>query len=449
MLTKEQNELLCRVGPGTPVGEMMRQYWVPALLSSEVPEQDGAPVRVRLLGEDLIAFRDTSGTAGLLQNACPHRGASMFFGRNEADGLRCVYHGWKFDVSGACVDMPNEPAESNFKHKIRATAYRCLERAGIVWAWMGAGDHVPPLPDFEFNLLPESHVRVGRRYHETNYLQALEGGIDTSHASFLHSSLQPRQPGETIASTLLAPERRPGLEVVEMEGGLIIGARRDQGAGTEYWRLNLFQLPFYTQTPSAGRHSLIAWVPMDDDHTLRVAVVWDPAEPITDERLAEETRRTGRNPLPGGFISQDRLRPATSQPAGAWRAVADHTNDYLIDREFQRTKRFSGVDGGDVGTEDLSVTESMGAICDRTKEHLGTTDMGIIATRRMISRAALAWRDQRVAPPGAERPEVFCVRAPAYVTQKGTDWLAQGREFMKGRPGVPDATLQMPAGRTR
>src|SRR5207249_638910 len=155
MLSKEENELLCRVGPGTVMGNLMRQYWVPALLSSELPEPDSAPLRVRLLGENLIAFRDSSGQVGLLDQACPHRGASLFFGRNEEEGLRCVYHGWKYDVTGACVDMLSEPPESNFKTRVRVTAYPCQERGGVIWTYMGPRTTPPPLPDIEPNTLPE------------------------------------------------------------------------------------------------------------------------------------------------------------------------------------------------------------------------------------------------------------------------------------------------------
>src|SRR5438093_13335172 len=158
MLSREDNELLCRVGRGTPMGELMRQYWVPAALSSELPEREGAPLRVRLLGEDLIAFRTTSGAVGLVANSCPHRGSSLFYGRNEAEGLRCVYHGWKFDVTGSCVDMPSEPPESNFKHKVRAVTYPCVERGGIIWTYMGARETPPPLPDLEANVAPECRV---------------------------------------------------------------------------------------------------------------------------------------------------------------------------------------------------------------------------------------------------------------------------------------------------
>src|SRR5215208_4993228 len=153
MLTREENELLTRIGPGTPMGELLRQYWVPALLSEELPEPDGVPVRVTLLGEELVAFRDSEGRVGLVDAHCPHRGASLFFGRNEECGIRCVYHGWKFDVAGNCVDMPSEPAESNFKHKVHARAYPAHERNGIIWAYMGPREVPPPLPDIEANLM--------------------------------------------------------------------------------------------------------------------------------------------------------------------------------------------------------------------------------------------------------------------------------------------------------
>src|SRR5215211_5241267 len=184
MLATKDNEILSRVGPGTPMGELMRQYWIPVLFSSELPAPDGPPLRLRMLCENLIAFRSTSGKVGLVQNACPHRGASLFFGRNEEEGLRCVYHGWKFDVEGNCVDMPSEPAESNFKSKVRATAYPCVERNGIIWAYMGPREVPPPLPELPPNLDP--NCRVTRRLEECNYMQALEGDIDTVHAGFLH-----------------------------------------------------------------------------------------------------------------------------------------------------------------------------------------------------------------------------------------------------------------------
>src|SRR5919108_5691516 len=163
MLSREDNEVLCRVGPGTPMGHLMRQYWIPAALSSELPEREGAPLRIRLLGENLIAFRTTSGAVGLIQNHCPHRGTSLFYGRNEDEGLRCVYHGWKFDVTGRCVEMPSEPLETDFKHKVRATAYPCVERGGLVWAYLGPSELRPEPPEMEWAVVPDSHRHVTRR----------------------------------------------------------------------------------------------------------------------------------------------------------------------------------------------------------------------------------------------------------------------------------------------
>src|SRR5438067_6840880 len=201
MLTREDNELVTRVGPGTPMGNLLREYWLPAMMSTELASPDCPPVRIRLLGENLIAFRTTSGKIGVIQNACPHRGASLFFGRNEEEGLRCVYHGWKFDVSGQCLDMPSEPAESNFKTKIRATAYPCRERNGIIWTYMGPRQVPPPLPDLEANLLPKEQGRLSTLMQGCNWLQALEGDFDTVHTQFLHSRLNPNpQPGTATAA---------------------------------------------------------------------------------------------------------------------------------------------------------------------------------------------------------------------------------------------------------
>ena len=189
MLTAANNEAITHTGPGTPMGEYLRRYWIPALCSRELAEPDGPPRRVRLLSEDLIAFRTTSGEVGLVQNACPHRGASLFFGRNEEEGLRCVYHGWKFDVTGRCVDMPSEPAESNFKTKVTARAYPTIERGGFVWAYMGPAELQPVLPEYGWTLVPDGHVLTSRRIQECNYLQAIEGGIDSAHVPFLHGVL--------------------------------------------------------------------------------------------------------------------------------------------------------------------------------------------------------------------------------------------------------------------
>src|SRR4051812_14596988 len=191
MLTREQNELVTRTGSETPLGAVMRRYWVPVALSAELAEPDGPPVRLQVLGERLIAFRDSTGRLGLLDELCAHRCASLFLGRNEENGLRCVYHGWKYDVTGQCVEQPTEPPESTFRQRIRLTAYPTLEMGDVVWAYLGPRDQQPPPPRFEWTLVPGTHRAISRTWQECNWLQALEGGIDSIHASFLHRALDP------------------------------------------------------------------------------------------------------------------------------------------------------------------------------------------------------------------------------------------------------------------
>ena len=227
MLSKQDNETLTRVGPGTTMGELMREYWIPALMSSELPNPDSDPVRVRLLGENLVAFRDTTGTVGLIDNYCPHRRASLFFGRNEESGIRCVYHGWKYDISGNCVDMPSEPAESNFKDKVKITAYPCQERNGVIWTYMGTRTELPPLPDLEPNMRPDREYSISTVLRECNWMQGLEGDIDTAHLGFLHlGSADPKAmvPGTTDYYTVNV--RHPRYNVKEMDYGVMYAAYR-------------------------------------------------------------------------------------------------------------------------------------------------------------------------------------------------------------------------------
>src|SRR5215203_2265490 len=239
MLSREDSELLTRVGPGTPMGELMRRFWIPAALSEELSQRDGAPLRVRLLSENLVAYRDSTGSVGLVAENCPHRGASLFFGRNEEEGLRCVYHGWKFDASGACVDMPNEPPESNFKHKVKVTAYPCQERGGIIWTYMGRAAELPSLPDLEWNMVPESQVYLSKRVAQNNFMQSLEGEIDSSHSGFLHSLIEEESNYDTMSlhrrpnampdskgMYYKMKDRHPHFESLHMDYGVMIGARR-------------------------------------------------------------------------------------------------------------------------------------------------------------------------------------------------------------------------------
>src|SRR5262249_2706389 len=261
MLSAEDNELLCRIGRGTVMGDLVRQYWLPCLPSAELPAADGPPVKVRLLGEDLVAFRDSNNAVGLMAANCPHRGASLFFGRNEECGLRCVYHGWKFDVTGRCVDMPNEPEDSTFKDRVRARAYPCREVNGVIWTYMGSRAVPPPLPAFEINTLPGEQVYPPlMMLEECNWAQALEGNIDSSHIDFGHAKLD----GGSKQRGPLPRDKRPRLEVLPTDYGACYSARRQWDVDGLYWhRITQFILPFFTMIAASDPHIVQAraWVP--------------------------------------------------------------------------------------------------------------------------------------------------------------------------------------------
>src|SRR5579864_7161173 len=396
MLSREENEFICRTGPGTPMGEFLRRYWTPAMLSSELPSADSDPVRVMLLGEQLIAFRDTNGKVGLIQNNCPHRGASLFFGRNEEAGLRCVYHGWKFDVAGNCIDMPNEPAESDFKQKVKATAYLTQERGGIVWAYMGSRQEPPKLPDLEPNMLPDDQVVVTAIQRECNWLQGLEGDIDTSHLGFLH--LGAVQPQDTRAGTFAyytVNDRAPHYNVVDTEYGAMYAAYRPGGEGHLYWRFAQFLFPFYAMIPTGvlGIQKLVrAWVPMDDEHMMFYSMGSQAS--AQQSANVNANRRMSRNQSP---VPMDLMQPNTTDWYGRFRLSANAANDYLIDRDKQRRKvDYTGIPG--IHTQDQAITESMGTIYDREKERLGTSDIMVIRVRRRLMDAARALAERGVTP---------------------------------------------------
>jgi phenylpropionate dioxygenase-like ring-hydroxylating dioxygenase large terminal subunit len=438
MLSREDNDLLCRIGPGTPMGALLRQYWLPALMTTELPAADGPPVRVRLLGENLIAFRATSGRIGLIQNHCPHRGASLFFGRNEEEGLRCAYHGWKFDCTGACVDMPNEPAESTFKAKIRATAYPCVERNDVIWTYMGSRPAPPPLPDIEPNMLPRGEYAVQKVLRECNWFQGLEGDIDTSHLGFLH--LGAVRPEDTTPGTFdyyNVADRAPKYAVTDTEFGTSYGAYRPAEADTYYWRIAHFLFPFFTMIPTGllGVQVLVrAWVPIDDEHLM----FWSIGSPRSREGRAAtggaNALAAGGRPVaaaggrPGGF----EFLPDTSDWLGKFRLTQNKDNDYLIDREAQRRESYTGIAG--IHQQDQAVTESMGPIIDRTEEHLGSSDAMVIRTRRRVINAARALRDGGAVPPGVDHPEVYRYRSGGVILPRSADWLEATKKLRQAFP---------------
>jgi phthalate 4,5-dioxygenase len=377
MISKEENELLCRTGPGTPMGELFRRFWLPVALSRELPKADCPPVRLRILSEDLIAFRDTSGHVGLLSRYCPHRGASLFFGRNEAGGLRCVYHGWKFDVNGACLDMPNEPAECNFSYKIHQMAYPTREAGGVIWTYMGPQTAMPEMPQLEWTLVPQDHVYVHKRFQHCNYFQNVEGEVDSSHVSFLHREFRPEKFEAAIAGQVLlarAKDSAPKFLVEETEYGLAIGARRNWDTEQYYWRVTQFLMPSFTLIPSEAGSPInfTAAVPVDDMNMIGFTATWLPDRPMSADDIHTIESWTG------AYAEVD---PGTFEP------VANRANDYLLDREKQRIENFTGMRG--IREEDIAVQEDQygGPIADRTKEHLGTSDAGVIALRRRLLNA--------------------------------------------------------------
>src|SRR5579864_6854461 len=421
MLSTEENERLCRVGPGTPMGDLMRQYWLPGLLSRELPGPDSGPKRIMLLGEQLIAFRDTNGKVGLIQNNCPHRGASLFFGRNEEAGLRCVYHGWKFDVDGHCIDMPNEPAESDFKSKVKAVAYPTTERGGVVWAYLGPRTTPPPLPDLEGNMQAESASSARATQLPCNWLQVLEGDIDTTHVGFLHYGglkAEDQIPGSFSEYQLRV--KTAHFEVIDTEGGAAYGAKRPATDDQVYWRIAQWCFPFYTFTPPGvlgTKKGGSARVPMDDYHTMTFTM-------SSGRRLPNQ--QTGSSP----FFQQP-MQPNTTDWFGRFRPVQQPENDYLLDREAQRSRTgfngFTGITG--VGMQDAAMTTSMGRIYDRSQEHLGTTDAMVIRVRRRLIAAVQAHMKYGTVPPGVDDPTVYRVRSGGVFLPPDADWVDATREL--------------------
>jgi phthalate 4,5-dioxygenase oxygenase subunit len=418
MLTREENERLTRVGPGTPMGALLRRYWLPALLADDVPTPDGAPVRVKLLDEELVAFRDTRGRIGLLAEHCPHRCASLFLGRNEHDGLRCVFHGWKFDVAGRCVEMPTEPPDSRFKEKVRQPAYPTVERGGVVWAYLGAADTQPAPPAMEWLDAPATHRFVSTTHEFCNYLQGIEGGIDTAHSSYLHNNNLADRGGFRQIDTA------PRLEVERTAYGFRYAGIRDVGDEGHYVRIYQFVLPFHqfrahllTGRRGSGRAAIPQvrghmWVPMDDTQTM--VFNWlhalEPDKGFTPEFIADYEAGAGRGPA-GETTIRHRTR----------------ANDWQIDRELQRTRSYTGIAG--VNTQDLAVQESMGLIADRTREHLGSTDRAIILLRRLLLEA-ITTVEQGGVPPGVAPSAYRDVRAADAILPKDVRWQEAARALL-------------------
>jgi phenylpropionate dioxygenase-like ring-hydroxylating dioxygenase large terminal subunit len=422
MLKREDNERLVRVGPGTVGGEFMRRYWQPAVLSSELPEPDGPPVRVRLLAEDLIAFRDTAGTVALVDAYCPHRRAPLFYGRNEECGLRCVYHGWKFDRAGNCVDMPSEPPGTPLQAKVKLRAYPTCERGGVVWTYMGPEDKRPPEPDFEWLRAPPTHQFVSKTFEHCNYLQAMEGGLDTAHSSFLHDN----RLGDTVA--LRSRDRAPRIAVEPTDYGYRYSSTRSADEANEYVRVYHFVMPnqqirAMTTAPSGERAEVPkidghVWVPIDDEHcwVYNWAYGYDENAPLTPAFIEAIETFAGRGP--------DDLIP------GTFKLKRNLENDFMIDRELQKTSTYTGITG--LNTQDMALQEGMGPIVDRSREFLGSSDRAIVTMRRLMLEAIRAV-EAGDAPRGVNPEVARDIRAHDGYVPRGGDWHTLFADELKAR----------------
>jgi phenylpropionate dioxygenase-like ring-hydroxylating dioxygenase large terminal subunit len=404
------------------MGEVMRRYWAPALLSFEIAEPDSPPVIIKLLGEELVAFRDTDGKVGIVGARCAHRRAHMFWGRNEECGLRCVYHGWKFDVNGVCTDMPSEPSESNFKDKVKIPAYPTFERGGIIYCYMGPAERQPPPPLFDWTSVPDEQRRVTKVWQECNWLQALEGGIDTCHSTFLHDGKPPGVPydnsprgqGNNYSLAL-------DVEVIPTDYGYAYaGIRKMNAAGDAYVRGYHWVLPWNQIRASGDASGSLGttvsghcWVPMDDENCMVYNWTYSYKAPLRGggQTASEQSNYYGE----------------VVEPENNYRSLYNMDNKYGIDREVQRTETYTGVPRTN-NLQDRAIQESMGPIADRTLERLGTTDRAIINARRTLLNAVKIVQDGGD-PPGTGTSYYKC-RAVERVVPGDKHWFEEMRAEM-------------------
>lgn len=423
MMSQAENQFLTQSGSGTPMGELLRRFWMPALLSEELAERDGPPRKIRILGEDLLAFRATDGRVGIVEPHCPHRGANLYHGRNEECGIRCAYHGWKFDLDGNCVDLPTSPPDSPYKDTIKLLAYPTREWGDMIWVYMGPREKIPELPQIELGLVPASHRYVSKKWQDCNWVQSLEGGIDTSHFSFLHKVLATDEGAAraAMAKAALADQSkpddrirwvqndpRPKFAVLRHDVGLVIaGGRKTDGADL-YWRIAQFLMPNHAYTPAAFPGEIYygqCWVPVSDTSCWIYTYCWQPERPLTNSERAKYR---------GGFNIH-------SEVDADYMPLRNLRNDYLMDRRVQKHDTFTGITG--VSEQDAAIQDSQGPIQDRTREHLGPTDIGVVEFRKLMMAAAraLASGEEPRAPQLAGQ---YAVRSGGWVATPEKD-LAQ------------------------
>jgi len=423
VITKEENNLLTLTGPGTPCGELMRRYWQPAALSEELPP-GGAPLPIKLFGEDLVLFRDEQGRPGLLDNHCPHRGADLSYGRLEDGGLRCIYHGWLFDIQGHCLDQPGEPRGGEHKGSIHLRSYPCQEVGGLIFAYLGPGEP-PLLPGYEILSVPAENRFIRKAYSDCNYLQGNEGNIDPVHLSFLHVMLDENlaktgRPAEFVnvrgsgssVNRLLGENLAPTIEVEVEDFGLRIYTWRPVTEGKAYLRVSNFVMPNLCAVPgeTQGAGYLINWhVPIDDQHHWKYMMTFSHEAPLNRE------------------IFQKRY---TAEIGPDYRPLRNKTNRYLQDREEMKTRSFTGI-GTFFPAHDFYATESQGPIQDRTKEVTVSSDKAIVGARKLILNAIKDIQEGREALHVVRDPEKNRFPHMVVISQSvpvSTDWKEYTRK---------------------
>ena len=404
MLSPADNDLLTRTNAGTPMGEYFRCFWQPVALSEELAEPDSPPIRVKIMGEELVAFRDSNGKVGLVAPKCAHRGADLFFGRNEQCGLRCVYHGWKYDAEGQCVDMPNVPPAAGYHGNVSIKAYPTCDFGGMVWAYLGPREHRPALPpQLELGLVPAPHRYVTKRYVECNWAQSMEGALDTAHFSFLHmpspnrkTNSNPDAAADENRLRWLRSDPLPKFTVREHEAGFVIGGARHADNDQYYWRITQFMLPAHSITPSpmpGETYYGYTWAPIDDVSCWIYVYAWHPDQLLPADERAKYVK--------GGYGQFAELGPN-------YIPVRNKGNDYLIDRADQKAHSFTGVRG--IAEQDQLAWESQGLLLDRTQEKLSPTDVGIVRFRQAMFEGVRALQ-AGTPPAAAAQPEAYRLRS--------------------------------------
>jgi phthalate 4,5-dioxygenase oxygenase subunit len=383
MLSHEENELLCRVEADAAMGQLMRRHWIPACLSEEVADPDGTPVRIRLLGEDLVAFRDTAGRLGVVDEHCPHRRASLALGRNEECGLRCLYHGWKIDVEGNVVDRPTEPRDDSAVRTVTHPAYPCREGGGFVWVWMGPPNAMREFEPPAWAPSPEIRTSIVKIHVGCNWAQVLEGAIDSAHSSSLHSTDMVPASVESAGATdteWLRPstDKAPRLQVQRTDFGFrYVAIRRPvkDAATHDYLRITLFVAPFTVLIPPNDRYNLsILNIPLDDTNTMFYFIAWSDKEGIDQEVWRKFCAAQVGVDLDANF-----------------RRIRTRANNYLQDRDAMKLRSHTGIEG--IPNQDIAMWETMGPIADRSRERLGASDIAIVQFRRIMVDAARKLRD--------------------------------------------------------